>query len=380
MIISVALYDKLVAFVTACLEADRSVSALDAMALDIPFDTLSSLFSQFSMRQALRPFKNQNVTPQSIIKRVDQGESFYQLSTTYPMGRYKLAKIYLETKIGPSTKPSTFLENPGLVTNPHIRHDLLRMIAEDHNNSVEANLIKESTGKDYEDILIDLLRARHMCFETEEESRAKGKPKTPDILFLIPMATTRSKYDPDSAQNASSIFGNNTNNGNTNYPPSTPKRSPSKRSNSLNNNSVFSASGGVNTMMQTDDYIVINWIDSKAMCADRRTFSDHLKQLESYRNRYGRGMVLYWHGIVEDVFSQLQDDMIIVRDSFPSEWLFPTGDIADGLAPPAFDLIDLEPPEVSTTVSTTEISVDPTVKSLEALFSAAMLTADNDDS
>jgi len=71
------------------------------------------------------------------------------------------------------------------------------------------------------------------------------------------------------------------------------------------------------------EYYVINWIDSKAMFADVATFEEHLEQLKGYNNRYGRGLVIYWHGCSVEVYRRLQDDMIIVRDSFPSDWINP---------------------------------------------------------
>jgi hypothetical protein len=87
--------------------------------------------------------------------------------------------------------------------------------------------------------------------------------------------------------------------------------------------------------------VVINWIDSKAMFADLSTFEEHLEQLRAYNNRYGRGMVIYWHGCTEEIFQHLQSDMIVVRDAFPDEWIFPSGEPADGRTP-AFDQVDLK--------------------------------------
>lgn len=81
------------------------------------------------------------------------------------------------------------------------------------------------------------------------------------------------------------------------------------------------------------EYVVINWIDSKAMFADTVTFDEHLEQLRGYNNRYGRGLVIYWHGCTEEIYSILRDDMIVVRDSFPDDWIFPTGEPADGTVP-----------------------------------------------
>jgi hypothetical protein len=96
-------------------------------------------------------------------------------------------------------------------------------------------------------------------------------------------------------------------------------------------------------------YLVINWIDSKAMFADAITFSEHQEQFLAYQHRYGRGLVIYWHGYCEEILSShpsssshsaVADDLLVVRDKFPDEWIFPTGEPADGRLP-EFDSIIL---------------------------------------
>lgn len=128
-------------------------------------------------------------------------------------------------------------------------------------------------------MLNELLRSKHMCFETEEELRKKGKPKTPDVLFLIPMGL------PD-----------------------------------------FGAEGHV-----------VNWIDSKAMFGDLDTYADHLEQIKGYVNRYGPGLVIYWNGCVSTLQS---NDMVAITDNFPDNWIFPTGEKADGTRPQFLQTLD----------------------------------------
>lgn len=322
MIVKVELYEKLRKHVENCIKTDTSVLIEDAIDFGIPFDCLLSLYSQLSLRLGSQELILASLFREEVIRKIDMGEeSLRNLAHQSLKGNYTIAKYYLELKFGSGFKIASFLENPSIVGIPEVRHDLLRMITEDYNNSVEANLIKESTGKDYEDLLVEMLSSRNMCFETEEESRAKGKPKTPDVLFLIPMATPRIKLDSfDAGNTASNPVTSTIALGAA--PQSGTRRSPTKRSSST-----------PTILNSSDDLLVINWIDSKAMFADRRTFQDHLFQLESYRNRYGRGMVIYWHGVVEDVYSLLSDDMIVVRSSFPEEWIFPTGEPADGRMP-----------------------------------------------
>jgi len=102
-----------------------------------------------------------------------------------------------------------------------------------------------------------------------------------------------------------------------------------KRSSNLNSQKTTE----LESTSSAEDHFVINWIDSKAMFADTVTFDEHLEQLRAYNNRYGRGLVIYWHGCTEEIYYKLRDDMIIVRDCFPNDWIFPTGEPADGTVP-----------------------------------------------
>jgi hypothetical protein len=257
----------------------RKVLISDCEEIDVDYDTLLSLHNQLLVRilksEGIR--RSDEYSLPSIIQRIDNGETLMEMSTCFGMGSYKLAKIYIEAMYGKSFHLSSIIDNPLLIEDINIRKDILECISEDPTCSPSSNLLKECVGKEFEDMLTDLLVSKKMCFETEADLRSRGKPKTPDILFLIPMATT-----------------------------TTLVKSP----------------------------VVINWIDSKAMFADDETFKEHLDQLNGYNNRYGRGMVIYWLGYSDTITTKLiedDDDMIVVTDCFPENWLFPTGNI------PVFD-------------------------------------------
>ncbi len=64
----------------------------------------------------------------------------------------------------------------------------------------------------------------------------------------------------------------------------------------------------------------MNWIESKALFGDEKTHAEYIEsQLSSYWNRYGPGMVIYWHGFVEEITSLVKFGGIMVRDSMPQE-------------------------------------------------------------
>ena len=43
-------------------------------------------------------------------------------------------------------------------------------------------------------------------------------------------------------------------------------------------------------------------------------------------------MVIYWHGYVHNL-NRFRDEMIFISDKFPENWVFPTGEPADGRVP-----------------------------------------------
>ena len=63
------------------------------------------------------------------------------------------------------------------------------------------------------------------------------------------------------------------------------------------------------------------------MFADEETLREHIEQLRWYINRYGRGIVIYWHthfdSIKESPYLQDTNGMIIILDDLP-EKMIPT--------------------------------------------------------
>jgi CDAN1-interacting nuclease 1 len=62
---------------------------------------------------------------------------------------------------------------------------------------------------------------------------------------------------------------------------------------------------------------VICWIDSKATFCDKRSHKKLLEdQYDSYVNRFGPGLVIYWHGYLQSI-ETIKSDFVLVLDSFP---------------------------------------------------------------
>lgn len=300
MILTKEQYDKMMQEVTMAIANCELVDVKVAASIGVEYDSLVSLYGQVFVRNLKAEFRSStDIDMNDIIQRFRTGESLLNMFKKFRMGANKFAKLYLEACNYSNVQLSSLLLDPEQITDVRLRKEILCLMEMDPICAYDVEQLKECLGREYEELLIGLLNNKKMCFETESELRSRGKPKTPDILFLIPMATVCSQLDFMYYDHQHSLRNSK------------------------------------------DSKVVINWIDSKAMFADVLTFKENLDQFRAYNNRYGRGMVIYWHGFVEEICtSMLSDDMIVVRDHFPNEWIFPTGEIADGRTP-MFDQIDL---------------------------------------
>eukprot|EP00752_Nemacystus_decipiens_P009805 g8752.t2 len=161
------------------------------------------------------------------------------------------------------------MRTPSLISDDRLQREVEDCISEDKDNSPHLDRVRRGLGAEYEFILQQKLRARGVAFESESDLRGKGAYKTPDMLLQIPIAV----------------------------------KGP------------------------TNGWMVVSWIDSKAMFGDELTYvQEHQSQLLSYVNRYGPGLVIYWFGFVETLVSPKFDGYkkdIMVMAGFPSPIMLP---------------------------------------------------------
>lgn len=133
-----------------------------------------------------------------------------------------------------------------------LRLDVERVTAWDHHASPAVDALRHNAGKEYEELLEEMLAAEGIPFVTERDLRADGHARTPDIKLEVPIA----------------VRGR-----------------------------------------------IVNWIDSKASFSDPLVHVEKgVEQFQGYVNRFGPGMVIYWHGIVDE----LNDDPnVLLVDAFP---------------------------------------------------------------
>ena len=229
----------------------RKIKASDCFNSNFCLDSLVSLHSQILVRSAKKGFVSSNIT-EEIMSRMQcnskKNVSLVDISRDLGIGSYRAAKLVITFLCGRDVTVANFIENPDLISDKVIRQNIMEGITNDPLCSLEVDQMKECTGIEFEALLLQQLQARNMCFETEAELRNRGKPKTPDILLLIPMGILNIEDgEHDSTKNQ--------------------RQQHKQTSNSQRP-------------------CVINWIDSKGMFADEETFEENYAQLKSYVNRY----------------------------------------------------------------------------------------------
>lgn len=66
-----------------------------------------------------------------------------------------------------------------------------------------------------------------------------------------------------------------------------------------------------------DEWRIVTWVDSKATFGDERSHAASLEgQYQTYTNRYGPGLVIYWFGFVAELAGS--DPEVLLLDSFPA--------------------------------------------------------------
>ena len=246
MTVSQGQYENMKEIVMKAINDGRPIKFADCANTEHDIDAMISLHGQIMLRRRKAGHKKSDATRiSSFIISHSQGSqidgtTLLDISNELGIGGNKAAKIAIEFLLGKETSVSKVVENPSLVANDKFRQDILECIMKDTHCSVECDVLKECSGKEYEALLLQQLLARRMCFETEAELRNRGKPKTPDILLLIPMGV----YQLQSAALNSEMSN-----------------------------------------LQSKVPHVVNWIDSKGMFADEETFEENYEQLKSYVNR-----------------------------------------------------------------------------------------------
>ena len=129
--------------------------------------------------------------------------------------------------------------------------DAERCLAWDDTQSPAAETMRQAAGGSSEGRLDKCLRDLDVPFRTEQELRNMEQVKTPDVLLHVPIAFASQP---------------------------------------------------------------VHWIDSKSTFGDSLAMRDAASQLVGYTNRFGPGMVIFWHGFAEGLE---QHEGVLVASGFP---------------------------------------------------------------
>ncbi|KAJ7991154.1 hypothetical protein DPEC_G00294310 [Dallia pectoralis] len=174
------------------------------------------------------------------------------------MARLILDRFLQDWEEGPASKQvlTSMLREPSLISDRTLAKNVFQCTINDCCYGPLVDCIKHAIGHEAEVLLRYKLKERNLSFLDENQLRAKGYDKTPDIILEVPIA----------------VEGH-----------------------------------------------IVHWIESKASFGDDQSHRTYLnEQFWSYWNRFGPGLVIYWHGFIGELDSQ-RDRGILLKDCFPSD-------------------------------------------------------------
>jgi hypothetical protein len=208
-----------------------------AKIFDIPEGVLFAILSQKIVRKTKRDYHGLKKQSRRLLKQWKNGKSLLKLSEERKFSPVLIASFVLR-EYGISKKHfREYLHNPQDVKNPRIRKEILEILEEEVVYSPQAAVIQRENGRNAEERIGEWLDQQGTDYITEGEARAIHQ-KTPDFLL----------------------------------------------------NDTFSVNGKK-----------ITWVESKASFGDKTQMrGDYHRQLKHYVSLFGDGMVVYWHGYIND--------------------------------------------------------------------------------
>ncbi|XP_037890081.1 CDAN1-interacting nuclease 1 isoform X2 [Glossina fuscipes] len=181
-----------------------------------------------------------------------------KIAREHRVGPVTLCRYILKFKYEMKNKAEIahLLKYPQLIEDQQLSANIIQCMCSDNQDGPLVDLKRRILGEEYEFKLKDLATKAGMHFHDENELRRLGYDKTPDLKMILPF--------------------------------------------------LFRGE-------------VINWIESKAGFGDIKSHRYYTQQqYQSYCNRFGPGIVIYWMGYQEETATLPDnDDGIIVLDDFP---------------------------------------------------------------
>lgn len=236
---------------------------------DIPEITLRSIVTFEVQRKTKRSY-HRHSTPPSLAKHHQHYlECVRQNAPPGILVRYAddlgvspalLARLvvikHYETDEGPPQKQmvSQMMKDTTTIEDGRLSVEVFLCIVADDEYGPLADALRHNIGLEHEVYLKEQLGALGVAFVDEEVLRERGYDKTPDVKLEVPVVV---------------------------------------------------------------DGTVVNWIESKALFGDPESHKGYMRdQYQSYWNRFGRGLVIYWYGYVDELAT---GDVVLLRDRMPTD-------------------------------------------------------------
>ena len=216
------------------------------------------IYTQKKVREVTARFYKIKAKADKLEKEWKSGKSFLEISDEKKFPPVMTAFIILtNNKMGKKTFRK-ILRNQKKVKSKRLKREIEEIKRTDHIYSPKGYQVQRVRGEQGEERLRDGLDCKGIEFEREEDLRRQGG-KTPDFLLKKPIYYRGEK---------------------------------------------------------------VVWIESKATFADDKEFKKNLnKQLSSYREIFGQGMVIYWFGIV-DTIPTLDGIVVETEEVLRDHWDF----------------------------------------------------------
>lgn len=192
------------------------------------------------------------------------GKCIEEMSAEYEIAPSLVAKFILtgyiqekngKTNINNKAEINRLYRNPYLIEDDRLSAEIRRCLLIDAAYGPVVSVIRELIGFEHEEILKHKLEELEIGYQNEDTLKSLGFDKTPDIRLVEPILV---------------------------------------------------------------DGELIAWIESKALFAGPDTHSKYWhNQYKCYLDRYGPGMVIYWHGFVDDLADEALKKGVILRNCFP---------------------------------------------------------------
>ncbi|MBU7017632.1 MAG: TPD domain-containing protein [Theionarchaea archaeon] len=223
---------------------------------NIPEEILFAILSQKIVRRTKRDYHGLKKQSINLLNRWKEGKSLLELSEERRFSPVLITSFILKESGATKRELRDYLRNPQEIEDPRMRKEILEVLREEVVYSPEAAEIQRRNGRTAEQKIGEWLDDQGIGYITEKEVRNLHQ-KTPDFLLEKPFQ--------------------------------------------MNNNPL-------------------SWVESKASFGDKiQMKGDYHRQLKHYVDLFGNGLVVYWHGYLndsEDVQSFPYDPAILIGNSW----------------------------------------------------------------